>query len=287
MTAKRRVTSLDRLGIIIATFAFAILCIAHAPAQNASVTGEILAYQNGYLFFTTGDGFRVAQSVAFKDAKTGAPTQLRPAPQLWAHAAFDAAGRISEIDLSRTPLSPVGDFSAVRRFAVVISSPVPNPDLEHPATTAAGGLTQTFSGKPVIVVFEVQVPPTTPLDASVYMATDISGWNPQAVPLHRVDAMHFEVVERLRSGTVLHFLYTRGSFSSEERNEAGLEEKPRTATVADVDGQVYSSIVYRWADQSGSGQALQQPNVFPTPYNPAPFPNLPPGIRTPQPGGNE
>jgi hypothetical protein len=266
---------------LLALAALVSVCFAGTLSKLA-VTGQILAYQGGYLFFTTGDGFRVERSATFKDAKTGGATQLRPAPQLWAHAKFDASGEISEIDLSRTALSPIGDFAAVRQFAVAISSPVPNPDLEHPVTTA-GGLTQTYSGKPVVVVFEVQVPPTTPLDALVYMTTDVSGWNPQAVPMHRVDALHFEVVERLRSGTVLHFLYTRGSFASEERTEAGLEEKPRTATVADVDGQVYSSIVYRWADQSGSGQALQQPNVFPTPYNPAPFPNLPPGIHTPQP----
>jgi hypothetical protein len=273
------------VAALLALAALLSVSLGETLPQSVSVTGEILAYQGGYLFFTTGDGFRVAPSVTFRDAKSGAATQLRPAPELWAHARFDASGEVVEIDLSRAPLAPVGDFSAVRPFAVAISSPVPNPDLEHPTTAA--GLTQTYSGKPVVVVFEVQVPPATPLDASVYMTTDVSGWNPQAIPMHRIDAMHFEVVERLRSGTVLHFLYTRGSFASEERNEAGLEEKPRTAVVADVDGQVYSSIVYRWADQSGSGQALQQPNVFPTPYNPAPFPNLPPGIHTPQPGADK
>lgn len=270
------------LATLLALLVFVFASLSGTRAQALTVTGEVLAYQDGYLFFTTGDGFRVERSPTFRDATTGAVTQLRPAPQLWAHAKFDASGEISEIDLSRTPLSPVGDFAAVRRFAVALSSPIPNPDLA-PHVTATSGLTQTYSGKPVVVVFEVQVPPTTPLDAAVYMTTDTSGWNPQAIPLHRIDAQHFEIVERLRSGTVLHFLYTRGSFASEERAESGLEEKPRTAVVADVDGQVYSSIVYRWADQSGSGQALQQPNVFPTPYNPAPFPNLPPGIRTPQP----
>ncbi len=78
------------------------------------------------------------------------------------------------------------------------------------------------------------------------------------------------------------FSMDRGSFASEERSEGGLEEHPRTAIVSVADSQAYSDIVYRWADQAMLGQVIQ-PNVFPTPYNPAPFPNLPPGIHTPHP----
>jgi len=31
----------------------------------------------------------------------------------------------------------------------------------------------------------------------------------------------------------------------------------------------------------------QQPQIMPTPYNPAPFPNLPPNLPPPQPPGNK
>jgi hypothetical protein len=244
------------------------------------VTGQLLAYQGGYVFFTTGDGFRVAPGIVIDDARQR-PTTMHPAPRLFARSTFDAIGNVVELDLARTPFPPEGDFASVQRFAVALSSPVPNPDLLQPAP-ALGTRAVLGNGRPVIVVFEAQVPPATPLDASVYMTTDSSGWNPQAIPMQRIDALHFRVVERLAVGTVLHYLYTRGSFASEERTQGGLDVRPRTATVTNVDDQVYETTIYRWADQNLPGQLLQ-PNVFPTPYNPAPFPNLPPGIQTPHP----
>lgn len=263
--------------------AFAVVAAVGASAQALRVTGQILAYQDGYVFFTTGDGFRVAANVAIDDAKTGRPTSMRPAPMMFARATFDATGNVTELDLSATALPPEGDFAAVERFAVALSTPVPNPDLVQPAPRVPLGTRAIEgSGRPVVVVFKVEVPPSTPIDASVFMTTDASGWNPEAIPMQRVDALHFRVVERLAVGTVIHYLYTRGSFASEERSAGGLDVQPRTAAVTNVDDQVYNSTVYRWADQGLPGSLLQ-PNVFPTPYNPAPFPNLPPGIHTPQP----
>lgn len=271
------------LVALLASIAFAAVAIVGAGAQSLRVTGQLLAYQNGYVFFTTGDGFRVAPNVTIDDAKTGRPTDMRPAPMLFARATFDASGTVVELDLSRTILPPEGDFTAVERYAVQLSTPVPNPDLVQVApSTLVGTRAIEGSGRPVIVVFEVQVPASTPLDASVFMTTDASGWNPQAIPMQRIDALHFRVVERLAVGTVLHYLYTRGSFTSEERSSGGLEVHPRLATVTNVDDQVYNAMVYRWADQGLPGSLLQ-PNVFPTPFNPAPFPNLPHGIHTPQP----
>jgi hypothetical protein len=279
---KRLVVRLrSRFALATLTMTSMVLCLAAVPSQPIRVNGEILAYQNGYVFFTTGDGFRVSPAVAVRSI-TGGATSLEPGPLVWARATFDDSGNVVELDLSPTPLTPIGDFSLVQRFALALSSPVPNPDLMQPQSSVPG-IHQRFSGKPVIVRFSVQVPPTTPLSAQVYMSTDVSGWNPQAIPMQRVDALHFQVIERLRSGTIMHFLYTRGSFASEERSEGGLEMEPRTAIIPDVNGAVIPSIVYAWADQLSTGQLLQQPNVFPTPYNPAPFPNLPPGIRTPAP----
>ncbi len=269
-------------GAVLVALCLAILASVGAGAQSIRVTGQLLAYQGGYVFFTTGDGCRVAPAVAITDAKTGGPTTLRPQPRIWAQATFDAQGTVVALALSRAPLPPEGDFALVRRFAIALSSPYPNPDLVQPHSTLPVHATQG-SGRPVVVLFQVQVPATTPFDASIYITTDASDWNPQAIPMQRVDALHFRVVERLNVGTVFHYLFTRGSFASEERSQGGIEVKPRTVLVTNVDDQVYSSIVYRWADQSTGGE-LMQPNVFPTPYNPAPFPNLPPGIHTPAPG---
>ncbi|MGH7737437.1 MAG: hypothetical protein ACREMP_06175 [Candidatus Tyrphobacter sp.] len=262
----------------------AIFALGAATAQRIAVTGQILAYQDGYVFFTVGDGFHVSSSITIENANPQSRARIAPAPRVFARAVFDGSGTIVELDLSRTPLPPEGSFDQVRRFAVALSSPVPNPDLVQHAQpgVALGTRAIEGSGRPVLVIFEVQVPPQTPFDAQVYMTTDASAWNPQAMLMQRVGSMHFRVVERLNVGTILHYLYDRGSFASVERGEGGLDEKPRTAIVRNVDQQVYDAIVYRWADEGAQGQ-LMQPNVFPTPYNPAPFPNLPPGIHTPRP----
>ena len=112
----------------LAILSLAILAVA-AAASTIVVSGQLLAYQDGYVFFTTGDGFRVAHGVVIRDAKTGGATALAPAPRLWARATFDSSGTVTELDLSRDQLPPQGSFADVTHFAVALSSPAPNPDL--------------------------------------------------------------------------------------------------------------------------------------------------------------
>ena len=111
----------------LAAAALAVLLVAAGP--SIVVSGQLLAYQEGYVFFTTGDGFHVAGDVAIKDAKTGGATALKPAPRIWARATFDASGTVTELDLSKSPLPPQGSFADVARFAIALSTPAPNPDL--------------------------------------------------------------------------------------------------------------------------------------------------------------
>ena len=208
----------------------AILLIA-AGASTVVVSGQLLAYQDGFVFFTSGDGFRVAQNVVIHDAKTGGGTTLHPAPRLWARATFDASGTVTELDLSRDPLPPQGNFADVTRFAVAASSPVPNPDLLQAVATPAPGQPQSvaqqhFSGRPVLVTFIVQVPPYTPFTASIYMATDQSGWNAQAIPMDRIDALHYQITRRFNSGTIFRYLYNRGSLQTQEVAQNGLARTP-------------------------------------------------------------
>jgi hypothetical protein len=265
-----------RLGALLCAL---ILLAAGAPV---SISGQLLAYQDGYVFFTTGDGFRLAPDVAILDEQTKQPAKRAPAPRDYARAVFNDAGQVVELDLSYKPY-PVGPLpDAVTAFAVTASSPYPNPELAAPPQTSSNGVAETFSGKQVLVKFQVQVPPTTPINAEVFIATDVSGWNPEAIQLDRIDALHFAVVRRMASGTVLHFLYTRGTLQTEEVGPNGLSLKPRTLTVNDSDTNSANNIVAQWAD-ANANNILQQPSVFPTPYNPAPFPNLPNGTRTPHP----
>ncbi len=269
---------------LIAFAALALCSLLLAASGNLVVTAQLLDYESGYVFFTTGDGFHVAPNVVIKDAKTGGPTALVPGPRLYARATFDSTGTVTELDLSKTKLPQEGNLAdAVARFAVVLSPPVPNPDLVQatpaPGTTLAPSR-ERFSGKPVLVTFTVQVPPQTPFTASVYMTTDASNWNPQAIPMTRIDALHFQITRRLNSGTLFRYLYDRGSFQQVETAENGLQREPRKILVTDADVRVQHDTVYEWVDLTPGGQN-QVPTSLPTPYNPAPFPNLPPGAGPP------
>jgi hypothetical protein len=277
---------MKRAILTLAAFCLTILPIA-AASSTVVVSGQLLAYQDGYVFFTTGDGFHVAKDVVIRDAKTGGTTSLHPAPRVWARATFDASGTVIELDLSREQLPPQGSFADVARYAVAISSPVPNPDLLQAVATPApgetGAPTRHFSGRPVLVTFIVQVPPYTPFTTSIYMATDQSGWNAQAIPMDRIDALHYQITRRFNSGTVFRYLYDRGSLQTQEIAQNGLARTPRDLVVTDADVRVIRDTVYAWQDSSPGGLNQVQPQIMPTPYNPAPFPNLPPGLPSPQP----
>jgi hypothetical protein len=83
----------------------------------------------------------------------------------------------------------------------------------------------------------------------------------------------------LNSGTVLNYLFDRGSAQSIQVGQNGLEEKPFLVCIGDSNDQVLTKTVARWGDETAGG-TMPVPQTMPTPYNPAPFPNLP----TPPPG---
>jgi hypothetical protein len=277
------------LSLVLVFLAIALV----AAGSSTVVSGQLLAYQNGYVFFTTGDGFRVAQDVVIRDAKTGGPTSIAPRPRVWARATFDPTGTITELDLSRTPLPPQGSFADVAHFAVALSTPVPNPDLLRNIETPPPGAenpelasAMSFNGRPVLVTFIVQVPPNTPWTASVYITNDVSGWNAQAIPMDRVDALHYQITRRYNSGTVFRYLYDRGTFQAQEVAQNGLQRTLRQLIVTNADVRVIRDTVYAWQDAVAGGVQQLQPQIMPTPYNPAPFPNLPNCLPPPQPGGH-
>lgn len=258
--------------------AIALLGVVDAP----HISGQLLAYQDGYVFFTNGNGFKVSGDVKILDDATKAPFAKAPRARMFARAVFDPTGQVVEIDIAKKayPLEPLSPL--VESYAVQASPSYPNPELAaKPATQSRAGLPMTFSGKPVLVTLTVLVPPTTPLTAQVYVATDQSAWNAQAVQMDRIDALHFRVTRSFPSGTILHYLYTRGSLQSEERAENGLDRQARELVINDADVRTENDTVFQWADQSQATGLHVQPNVIPTPYNPAPFPNLPSVIPTP------
>lgn len=241
------------------------------PPALLRFTGQLLDVRNGYVYFTTGDAFKLVPAPRVADYDTGRPTTLLPAPKMFARAVLDpAAHEVVELDITTRRLAGDKTYADVKQYAVAKSSPIPAPEI----------VGQVITGRIVPVVFLVEVPPNTPLGADVYISTDASAWNPQAIKLDRVDGQHYRVVRRMASGTKFAFRVTRGSWSQEEVGQDGLEPKPHEFFVREVDAQVARATVYAWSDQKAN-QSAPQPGAIPTPFNPNPFP---PGGIFPHPG---
>jgi hypothetical protein len=270
---------------------------AGEPAESGGVpyfAGQLLDVQRGFVFFTTGDGYRLDPSAQTVDLATGGPTALVATTGIYARATFDPAnGRIVRLALSRKRIPQGGDYERIRHFAVALSTPAPNPDLAPPSVDVSGPHGAP-NGKAVLVTFSVQVPPNTPLNDSVYISTDQSRWDPMAIRMDRVDGLHYRVTRELASGTSFSYRYTRGSWLSSELGRDGLQPPPHRLFVRNVDALRRDDVVYHWTDENATGSQVN-PNAIPTPYNPNPFgglptpphggiaPPLPPGVIAPTP----
>jgi len=250
-----------------------------APAGTLQkFSGQILDERAGFLFFTTGDGFRLAPNVRIDDATTGGPTTLAPVTRTYARATFDASGDVIEIGLSRRKLPDDATYDDARvaeihkDYHVALSPDQPNPELDGSSTGATAAATG-FTGGNVRVIFLVEVPPKTPFTDQVYIATDKSGWSATAIRMDRVDALHYRVAIDQPSGAKLYYKYTRGSWRSAERGDNGIEAKPRLLTVENLDVQTKKDTVASWGDEDQFAPDLG--NGVPTPFNPIPF-NVPP-----------
>jgi hypothetical protein len=227
-------------------------------------SGQLLDFRNGFVFFTTGDGFRIGPALKLTDP-SGAATTLAPSTGGYARAAFDTGtGDVVELALSAKPLPNEARYEDIKHFAVALSPMTQNTDLR-------GG--EGLNGKPVLVIFTVEVPPKTPFGDTVYVATDVSGWSATAIRMDRVDSLHYRVSQDFRSGTKFLYRFTRGSWRSAERGQDGLEVAPRKFSVGNADVQRITSTVYHWGDEDQSAPDLG--SSIPTPFNPIPF-NTPP-----------
>jgi hypothetical protein len=254
-------------------------------------TGELLDVRNGYVFFTTADAFKASPDLKIVDFDSGGPTQLVPAPRLYARATLDpATGAIVELALTKRKLPTDAAYQQAYEQAhsyAVKGSPRENaPELAHQAR---------MTGRPVAVTFLVQVPPTTPLTDSVYISTDASGWIANAMKMDRIDALHYRLTRTYASGTMFAYRYTRGSWNSVEVGEDGLQGDAHAFLVPEVDAKLQRDNVFRWSDQNPAEPNVG-PDSIPTPFNPNPFggfptkplpngqnPGIPPASPTPRP----
>ena len=213
--------------------------------QPLQIGGQVIDFERGFIVFASGDAFRVGPGVVTQDAATGAPPAYPIEPGIYAVATLDpSSGLVTLVRFSHTPL-PGGTPAAQvpRKYVAVESSPQPNPDLVPSKSLYSSALSPTET-----VTVVVGVPASTPYTDDVYLATDTSGWNPQAIKTQRIDGLHFRIQFELKGGTDFHFLFTRGSWRTVERDRAGLARKPRDLYVPGGAAQAIDATVYRWAD---------------------------------------
>lgn len=278
----RYVWSLPAVAFVLALLLASTPVTAQIP-PSVIVTTQLLDFQSGFVFLTTGDAFRVSPAVQIVDLKTGAVLKLPVAARRYARITFDGTGTATKLEISRTPLAAEGDLGSIKRFAVALTPTVANPDLSGNGQASAqdpcGGV---VPGKSVPVTFDVEVPPGTLQSDDVYMTTDQSGWNARAYKLTRIDALRYRIQIPFLSGTVFEYLFDRGSSQSLERGENGLDAKPKLLCVSNATVQNIAHRVFHWGDEAINGSAIV-PQAFPTPYNPAPFPGFPPPGPRPKP----
>jgi len=252
-----------------------------APAL-ITFSGQLLDLRNGYVYFTTADAFKASPALRLVDFDTGGPTTLVPGPRIYARATLDpTSGAIVELALTKRHLATNAAYQQAYALAhafVVAGTPtVAAPELNNQVRV---------TGRRVAVTFYVQVPPTTPLSDSVYITTDASGWVANAMKMDRIDALHYRLTRAYASGTKFAYRYTRGSWTSVEVGEDGLQDDPHQFFVPEVDAKRLTDVVYRWSDQNPT-QPQVGPDSIPTPFNPNPFGGLPttvrPGIPQPTP----
>jgi hypothetical protein len=267
----------------LATLLAAVLLVALAipslaQSQLVRFTGQLLDVRNGYVFFTSGDAFKLAAGAKYADYDTGQPTALQAGPKIFARAILDPATKeVVELDLTTKRLAQDATFTAA-------AQPLSATKVTTQRAPEIVGIPAT--GKEVAVAFVVTVPPTTPINARVYISTDASGWNPRAIEMDRIDGSRYRAVRRYASGTKFAFRVTRGSWNSVELGNDGLQSAPHEYYTKEVDAQEARVTVFAWSDSRGNTPQAAQPGAVPTPFNPNPFgdSNFPRPRATP-PGG--
>jgi hypothetical protein len=238
-------------------------------------TGELLDLRNGYVYFTTGDAFKAGPDLRLVDFDTGGPTKLVPSPRVFARATLEAAsGSVVELALTKrrlpTDAAYQQAYAQAHAYAAVGSPTSVAPELLHGPR---------LTGRAVAVTFFVQVPPQTAITDDIYITTDASGWVPNAMKMDRIDALHCRLTRTYASGTKFAYRYTRGSWTSVEVGEDGLQDDPHQFFVPEVDAKRLTDVVYRWSDQNGT-EPQAGPDAIPTPFNPNPFGGLPSTLRS-------
>ena len=261
----------------------ALAAASATPSQTADISGRLVAISAS----TEGTSIQVdvagvTRSVA---VSPDAVVQERAAGGSWARVSLsglksmepvrvrrDASGRAIEIDAEFVVIDTqavivrhdylIGTDGVARRLvgaaATVAAIPLgayvqlradPATGDAFDAAVSSRPFVPANAGPAVRVTFDVQVPANTPPDAIVYIATNQQRWIANAVRLSPEPGNRWSVTLPLPGGTTLQYKYTRGSWSTGERDAAGADIPNRTLLVkAGVKTQAVEDVVARWAD---------------------------------------
>ena len=187
------------------------------------------------------------------------------------HVTFDAVGRATDVEAEYALIDTravivqagylVGTDGVARKLVGSAASVTTVPlgayvELQtDPATGAAFDAaisSHPFAGAnnaSVAVTFEVRVPVNTPPGSTIYVATNAQSWTANAVRMTPETGNRWTATVNLAAGTVLQYKYTRGSWSTGERDAAGADIPDRTLTAAtSAKTQTVEDVVLRWAD---------------------------------------
>jgi hypothetical protein len=225
---------------------------------------QLLVLQPGTAVLTDGAAYKVAPDVTIVDVKSGKPIPT-PSPGALVRLTFDSAGVIHTIAGGVPKDQQTSDRSAIASFAVL---PAAQGSPEPSSAFAA------FNLKRVMVTFTVRVPATTHAGDAVYLTDSELAWNPVGIRMDRIDLLRYRAVLALPSGADFHYLYTRGNGQTIELGAKGIQRKVRTLQPKGLEPLRADDVVERWGDEVGN-TLLPAPHASPTPFNPAPYPNVP------------
>lgn len=97
--------------------------------------------------------------------------------------------------------------------------------------------------------FVVEVPPNTSLTDTIYIVgntPEMGNWDPDAVPMEKIDYYRWEISLDFQPGTSLEYKYTRGSWLTVEKGLCG-EESPNRNFLVSGNETVYDT-VQSWRD---------------------------------------
>ena len=245
------------IGFVAAAFLQVVVLVGAAPATSpvpaptaattaaGEYTGQVLDVERGYIVFATGDALRLAPDATFTDAVTGKPHDASVQPGQYAGVTLNQTGVVTLIRIADDPIaSGKSETEIPRQFVVQATPAFGNPDLIPPPTRLpVSKLSPTER-----VTITVGVPPQTPFADDVYISTDTSGWNPQAVKMQRIDGRHFRVSMDVLPGSQFRYLFTRGSWPTVESDAAGLRRSPRRLNAEGAISLTVDATVQRWVD---------------------------------------